>query len=71
VGAPKGSTQTKRSLRLNGYQRDVMLGVMKAEVTRIQAENSVPRSLKLLAIKELSMIVEQLEQLPGMNGDGS
>lgn len=53
-------TTSDKTITLNEYQSDVVLATLRTEVTRIKAEKSMPESLKLLAVRELTGVIDQL-----------
>lgn len=54
----KPSTDTR--LRLNEFQKDVVLKALKREIEAVRSDRNTPESLKMLAIRELNTVLEQM-----------
>lgn len=54
-------TPTGKRIVLNEFQADVVLGAIKAEITRVEGDRNTPRSLRVLALDQLRQVVSMLE----------
>lgn len=60
--------QTGKRVTLNEFQSDVVLSALRNEIRRIREDRNTPESLKLLAIRELNSVVEQLDEPEVLSG---